>query len=184
MNQDLKAFAEKIKDFKSAYGAGGIQARTFADSWRVPLGEFLEKNKRKFLNPYADNAKIFNDSVMGYKSDGTVYTLEELLKVDEGKWAYLLKQTEENDMYFISKSDLIIFYLDDSAGFGTYTEFKKVVDHFKKPFIIVRSVSRQNLPHWIGSRRYFSLMRDRTAIEFRSLSEMKQFFKDYLGFRE
>ena len=184
MSQVLKAFAEKIKDFTSAYLAGGIQNRTRPDGWRQDITEFLEKNKKIANNPCADNAKIFNDSIMGYKENGSVYTLEELLKADEGKWAYLLKQTEENDMYFIGKSDIIIFYLDDSAGFGTYTEFREVVDRFKKPFIMIRSVSRQNLPHWIGSRRYFSLIRERNAIEFKNLTEMRQFFKDYLGFKE
>ena len=184
MNKDLQTFAEKIKDFKTVYLAGGIQNRTRPDGWRQNVSEFVEKNKRAALNPFADNSKIFNNSIMGYKEDGSVYTLEELLKVDEGKWAYLLKQTEENDFHFIANSDLIIFYLDDSAGFGTYTEFREVTDNFKKPFIMVRSVSRQNLPHWISSRRYFSLVRDRTAIEFKNLLEMKQFFKDYLGFKE
>ncbi len=183
MNQDLKHFAELIKDFKSAYEAGGIQHKVRPDGWRQDLAAFLEKNGRKANNPFADNEKIFNKSIMGYKGDGSTYSLEELLKNDEGKWAYLLKQTEENDMYFIKNSDIIIFYLDESAGFGTYTEFKAVVDKFKKPFIIVRSISRNKLPHWIGSRRYFALIRDRTAIEFKTLSDMKQFFVDYLGFK-
>ena len=184
MDNNLKNFANLIENFSSCYLAGGIQNRVRPDGWRQDLTTFLEKNSRKANNPYADNEKIFNPSIMGYKEDGSVYTLDELMKVDEGKWAYLLKQTEENDMYFISKSDIIIFYLDDSAGFGTYTEFRENIKKYKKPFIIVRSVARQKLPHWIGSRRYFALIRDKNAVEFKSLTEMKQFFKDYLGFKE
>jgi hypothetical protein len=183
MNLDLVSFAEQIKNFKFAYLAGGIQHKANPDGWRQDLTSFLEKNKRTAINPFADNEKIFNPSVMGYKSDGSVNSLDDLLRNDEGKWAYLLKQTEENDMYFIAKSDIVIFYLDSSAGFGTYTEFKETVDKFKKPFIIVRNISRNALPHWIASRRYFSLVKDRTAVEFKSLSDMKEFFVKHLNFK-
>lgn len=181
---DSKQFAELIKDFKKVYGAGGIQHRKFADGWRQDLNIFFDKNDKEFLNPVADNDKIFNPSVMGYKKDGSIYTLEELLKVDEEKRAMLLKQTEENDMYFIGESDLVIFYIDSTAGFGTMTEFRENADEFKKPFMIVRTIARNALPHWIEQRRYFALMVKKTAIEFKSLTELKKYFIDYLGFKE
>ena len=181
--QDLDKFAEKLKSFKSAYLAGGIQNRTRPDGWRQDLTEFFSKNNKKVNNPYADNEKIFNPSIMGYKDDGKVYTLAELMRTDEGKRTYLLKQTEENDLYFIDKSDLMIFYLDESAGFGTYTEFRENYDKFKRPVIIVRTIPRNKLPHWIEWRRYLSLIKEKTAIEFKSLSEMKEFFKGHLGFK-
>lgn len=173
-----------IKDFHSCYLAGGIQNRTRPDGWRQDLKEFFDNNKIKVYNPVEDNANIFNPSVMGYKPDGSSYTLEELANVDEKKETMLLKQTEENDMYFINKSDLLIFYLDDSAGFGTRSEFRDNFDKYKKPVIIVRSIARKNLRHWIKWRRYYSLIINRTAIEFKTLSDIKEFFKEYLQFKE
>jgi len=183
-DSDLKQFAERIKDFKSLYLAGGIQNRVRADGWRQDLCKFFEKNGRKTNNPCADNELIFNSAIMGYKDDGTSNSLEELQDLDEMKEAVLLKQTEENDLYFISNSDLIIFYLDDSAGFGTYTEFRENFNVFKKPIIIVRTISRKKLPHWIKWRRYRALILDKTAIEFRTLTEVKEFFKKYFNFTE
>lgn len=184
--QDLAKFAELIKGFKSIYGAGGIQNKARPDSWRQDLTEFFEINGVKFNNPYADNEKIFNPSIMGYKEDGTPYTLEELQNVDEDKEAVLLKQTEENDMHFIKNSEVVFFYLDGTEGFGTKTEFRENYDVFKKPIIIVRTnaVSIKNLSHWIKWRRYRALIKERTAIEFKTLTEVKQFFIDYLGFKE
>lgn len=184
MNQDLKQFAELIKNFKSVYPAGGIQNKARPDQWRQDLTEFFNKNSVKVNNPVKDNEKIFNPSIMGYKEDGSIYTLEELLKNNEDKWALLLKQTEENDFHFIPNSDLLIFYWDESAGFGTATEFRENYDEYEKPFIIVRTISRNSLPHWIAWRRYNALIKDKTAIEFKTLSAMKEFFKEYLGFKE
>ena len=62
------------------------------------------------------------------------------------------------------------------------TEFRENYDNYHKPFIIVRSISRLNLPHWIVWRRYRALMIDNLAVEFKTLAEAKQFFIDYLGF--
>lgn len=180
MNQDLEKFAELIKSFKSIYLAGGIQHRIRPDGWRQDLTTFFNKNNKKVNNPFADNSNIFNKSVMGFKEDGTVYTLDELIKVDEQKRETLLKQTEENDFYFIPNSDLILFYLDESAGFGTYSEFRDNFDKYKKPIIIVKTIPRLKLPHWIEWRRYEMLIKDKTAIEFKSLTEAKEFFKEYL----
>ena len=184
--KNLEDFAKLIKDFKSIYGAGGIQNKSRPDSWRQDLTVFFEKNSKKFINPYADNAKIFNPSIMGYKEDGTPYTLEELQTVDEDKEAVLLKQTEENDMHFIKNSDIVFFYLDGTEGFGTKTEFRENYDTFKKPMIIVRTnaVPRKSIAHWIKWRRYRAIIKEKTAIEFKTLTEMKQFFIDYLGFKE
>ena len=183
MNQDLNYFANLIKDFSSCYLAGGIQKKSRPDQWRQDIKEFFKKNERKVNNPVEDNEEIFNASIMGYKTDGSNYTLDELVKNNEVKWAMLLKQTEENDFYFIANSDLLIFYLDDSAGVGTATEFMKNYDNYKKPFIIVRTISRNNLPHWVGWRRYNALIKDKVAIEFKTLTEMKEFFKEYLKFK-
>ena len=148
--QNFLNFVELIKGFKSIYGAGGIQNKARPDSWRQDLTEFFEKNNIKFNNPYADNEKIFNSSIMGFKEDGTSYTLEELQNVDEDKEAVLLKQTEENDMHFIKNSDVIFFYFDGTEGFGTKTEFKETYDNFKKPIIIVRTntVPIKSISHW------------------------------------
>lgn len=183
---NLENFAKLIKDFKFLYGAGGIQNKSRPDSWRQDLTEFFGKNGKNFVNPYADNAKIFNPSVMGYKENGTPYTLEELQTVDENKEATLLKQTEENDMHFIKNSDVVFFYLDGTEGFGTKTEFRETYDVFKKPIIIVRTnvVPIKSIAHWIKWRRYNALVKDRTAIEFKTLTELKQFFIDYLGFKK
>jgi len=182
---NLKYFAEKIKGFKSIYGAGGIQNKSNPGGWREDLSEFFGFNSINFINPYTDNEKIFNPSIMGYKEDGSSYLLNELQTIDENKEAVLLKQTEENDMYFIKNSDVVLFYLDGSEGFGTRTEYKMNYDVFKKPIIIVRTsaVPIKNLPHWIKWRRYYGLILKRNTIEFKTLSELKQFFIEYLNFK-
>jgi len=180
MGQDIEIFAKKVKGFKSVYLAGGIQHRARPDGWRQMLTEFFEKYKIEIFNPVKDNANIFNPSVMGYKEDGTPYTLDELQTVDEAKEGLLLKQTEENDIHYMNKADLIIFYLDDSAGFGTYTEFRENYDTIKKPFIIVRTKAIKDLPHWIKWRRYDALIKENRAVEFKSLSDLKDYYKKYL----
>lgn len=184
MKYDLQQFAELIKEFKVVYGAGGIQHRSNPDSWRNDWEAFLVKNNREFINPYTDNLKMFNASMLGFKENGDPYTMTELVRVNEQKWAILYKQTEENDFHFIKNSDLLLFYLDSSAGFGTFTEFCKNFDTFKKPIIIIRNVSRLSLPHWVGWRRYNSLVIDKSAIEFSNLLEAKQFFINYFKFKE
>ena len=177
---DIESFAQKVKGFKSVYLAGGIQNRARPDGWRQMLTEFFEKYDVQVFNPVQDNANIFNPSVMGYKEDGTPYTLEELQTVDENKESLLLKQTEENDLHYMNQADLIIFYLDDSAGFGTYTEFRENYDRIKKPVIIIRTKAIKDLPHWIKWRRYNALIKENTAIEFKSMTDLKDYYKKYL----
>lgn len=184
MDEKLKQFADKIKGFKSAYGAGGIQNRKNPDSWRQDLAQFFGKNNIRFINPFADNQEIFNPSVMGYKQDGTIYTMDDLINVDHYKRVMLFKQTEENDMFFMQDADIQIFYLDDSAGFGTYSEFRDNYDRFKKPFIVVRRIAIAKLPHWIEHRWYRALNEDNMAIEFKNFNELKDFFVEYAGFKK
>lgn len=183
MDENLKQFAEKIKNLKSLYTAGGIQNRKNPDGWRQDLVKFFGNNNVRVINPYADNQEIFNQSVMGYNDDGNPYTMNDLLKVDPEKRIMLFKQTEENDMYFMEHVDLQIFYIDDSAGFGTYTEFKENFDRFNKPFIIIRRMSIEKLPHWI-EWRWFKALQSGIAIEFKNFAEMKRFFVEYLNFKE
>ncbi len=182
MEEHLKIFADKIKDLKSLYTAGGIQNRKNPDGWRQDLVKFFGNNNIRVINPYADNQEIFNQSVMGYNEDGKAYTMQDLLKIDPEKREMLFKQTEENDMYFMSMVDLQIFYLDDSAGFGTYTEFRENYETFQKPCVIVRRIAIDKLPHWI-EWRYNKLLRSGQSIEFKNFPEMKKFFTEYLNYK-
>jgi len=140
---DLTLFADKIKNFKTVYLAGGIQNRNNPESWRVPLTRFFESNNIEVYDPVKDNENIFNSSVLGFD----------------------------------------VKYLDGTESFGTWTEFKLVYD-LKKPFIIIRTESRKNLPDWIKWRRYFALIIDKIALEFRSFEELKRFFIEYLEFKD
>ena len=178
--KNLEYFVDLIKGFKSVYLAGGIQKRDNPESWRNPLKEFFEFNNIKVYDPVKDNEKIFNPSVLGFN----VKSLDELMKIDEVKHSVLLKQTEENDKYIIKeKADLVIFYLDGTESFGTWTEFALTYD-IKKPFIIVRTESRKQLPDWIKWRRFYALIIDRIAIEFRNFGELEELFITYLGFKK
>lgn len=183
MNKFLEQFAEEIKSFKTVYMAGGIQNASRAESWRTPLAGFFKLNNKIAFNPVADNESIFNQSVLGYKEDGTVIKMDDLQDIDEIKEALLFRQTELNDKTLIKKSDLLFFYYDDRIGHGTRTEFDWGCD-MKKKIIIVRTIPRNKIAHWNKWRRYFSLLIDRNAVEFKSLSEAKQFFIDYLKFKE
>jgi len=177
---DLILFTDKIKNFKTVYLAGGIQNRNNPESWRVPLTRFFESNNIEVYDPVKDNENIFNPSMLGFD----VKSLDDLMKIDELKHAVLLRQTELNDTYIIkNRADLIIFYLDGTESFGTWTEFKLVYD-IKKPFIIIRTESRKNLPDWVKWRRYFALIIDKIALEFRSFEELKRFFIEYLEFKD
>ena len=180
--KNLEYFVDSIKDFKSVYLAGGIQHR-IRQGWREDLQNYFLKNKIKVFNPVEDNSHIFHPSIMGYKGNGKTYSLSELQDIDELKESILLKQTEINDYYFIKISDLIVFYFDGTENFGTYTEFCWVYE-MKKPMIIIRNYPRRKLPHWIKWRRYFYLILEKRAIEFRSFVELKEFFKTYFGFQE
>ena len=182
--QSLKYFAMKLKEinFNTVYLAGGIQSAKSPNSWRDPVTTFFTINGRETFNPVSDNTLIFNQSILGYKDD-TPLILDDLQSTDELKEALLLRQTEINDMRAIKKADLIFFYLDDRAGHGTKTEFDRAYD-WKKPIIIVRSVSRKNLAHWNKWRRYYGLVIDNNMIEFKNLTEMKGFFVKYLDFKD
>lgn len=182
MEENLRIFAEKLKNIKSLYTAGGIQNRKNPDGWRQDLVKFFGNNNIRVINPYADNQEIFNQSVMGYNEDGKAYTMQDLLTVDHEKRIMLFKQTEENDMYFMSMVDLQIFYLDESAGFGTWTEFKANYEQFKKPCIIIRRMPPEKLPHWI-EWRWFKILQSGNAIEFKNFPEMKKFFIEYLNYK-
>lgn len=182
-NENLKQFAEKIKSFKSTYLAGGIQARKNPNRWRLDLTEFFDKNNIRVVNPVADNAEIFAPSVLGYKDDGTPYTIEDLIETDPDKRLMLFKSTEQNDLVFMQNVDIQVFYLDESAGFGTYTEYRENFNNFKKPCIIVRTIKSRELPHWIEWRVH-NMLKDGTAIEFKSFPDMKEFFVDYLKFKK
>lgn len=183
MDEKIKQFAEKIKGAKSTYLAGGIQNRKNPNKWRLDLTEFFGKNNMRVINPVADNQEIFAPSVMGYKEDGKPYTVEDLRISDPDKLAILYKQTEENDLHFMQIVDFHVFYLDDSIGFGTNTEFRENFDNFKKPVIIVRTIPDEKLGHWNWWRRHETL-KSGNAIEFKGFTEMKEFFKEYLGFKK
>jgi hypothetical protein len=183
MDDLIKQFAEKIKNLKSLYTAGGIQNRKNPDGWRQDLVKFFGKNNVRVINPYADNQAIFNKSVMGFSEDGTPYTMEDLITIDPEKRAMLFSQTEQNDLFFMNAVDLQIFYLDESAGFGTWTEFRENYDTIKKPFIAVRRLPISKFPHWIEPR-YFKSIRDGFGIEFKNFSELKKFFIEYLNYKD
>ena len=95
-------------------------------------------------------------------------------RINELKEALLLRQTEINDKQAIKKSDVIIFYLDDRIGFGTKTEFSWCYE-WKKPMIIIRNVPRKDLSHWIKWRRYYALVIERFALEFKSLTDFQNY---------
>ena len=181
MEKNLKLFAGKIKNLKSLYTAGGIQNRKNPDGWRQDMVKFFGTNNVRVINPYADNQEIFNQSVMGMNDDGKPYTMQDLLTIDPEKRIMLFRQTELNDMYFMANVDLQIFYIDESAGFGTWTEFRENYDNFKKPVIAVRRVLLEKLPHWI-EWRYFKLLQSDMMIEFKNFSDMKKYFVDYLNY--
>lgn len=183
MEENLKIFAEKIKNLKSAYTAGGIQNRKNPDGWRQDLVKFFGNNDVRIINPYADNQEIFNQSVMGMNDEGKPYTMQDLLIIDPEKRIMLFRQTELNDMYFMTNIDLQIFYLDESAGFGTFTEFRENYDEFKKPVIVIRRIAIEKLPHWI-EWRYFKSLQFGQMIEFKNFPEMKRFFVEYLNYKE
>lgn len=176
MEQDLKSFVSKIKNFKSVYLAGGIQSASKPNSWRDIMTEFFKKYNIIVFNPVDDNKEIFNQSILGYKEDGTAITMKDLQDIDELKEATLYRQTEENDRRAIQNSDLIIFYLDERIGHGTKTEFSWVYN-MKKPVIIIRTIARKQLSHWTKWKRYFGLMIDRNMIEFKSLTDTQNFLK-------
>jgi len=179
-------FLEMIKNFKSIYLAGGIENRSNPNSWRLVLIDFFNKNEVKgpIFNPVDDNQHVLHSSILGYKDDGSSYTLEELRKNDEVKMNLLVRQMELNDFNFINRSDLIIFYLDDSAGFGTYTEFRENCVKYKKPMIIIRNIARSDLHPWVEWRRHDALVNIKNAIEFKNLSELKLFFIKGFDFKE
>ena len=183
MNKNLEQFAEKLKQIKTVYLAGGIQNASMPNSWRSLLTEFFAKNNVKSFNPVSDNTAIFNQSVLGYKEDGTKIKIDDLQDTDEIKEALLFRQTELNDKNLIKKADLMFFYYDDRIGHGTRTEFDWACD-MKKKTIMVRTIPRNKIAHWNKWRRLYGLLIDRNVIEFKSLSEAKQFFIDYLKFKE
>lgn len=183
MEDKLERFAEKIEKAKSCYGAGGMQNRKQPNRWRKDLSEFFGKNGIKLVNPVEDNKDIFSGSMMGFKEAGVSYTLDELLKTDPEKRAMMFKQTEENDLHFMENVDFQVFYLDESIGFGTMTEFRENFDRIKKPVIIVRTLEVEKMAHWI-EWRWLKMLQTGDAIEFKSFSKMRQFFKEYLGFKE
>lgn len=184
MNEDqLKLFAEKIKNAKSAYGAGGMQRRKQPNRWRKDLAEFFEKNDLKLVNPVEDNKEIFSASMMGFKEDKVPFTLDDLLETDPEKRCMMFKQTEENDLHFMKNVDFQVFYLDDSIGFGTMTEFRENFDNIKKPAIIVRTIDVGEMAHWI-EWRWLKMIKNGDAIEFRNFTELREFFINYLGFKK
>jgi len=183
MEENLKIFADKIKNLKSLYTAGGIQNRKNPDGWRQDMAKFFGNNNVRVINPYADNQQIFNNSVMGYNDDGKPYNMMDLLTVDPEKRIMLFKQTEENDFFFMNNVEMQLFYIDDSAGFGTWTEFRENYDNIQKPFIMVKRLATEKLPHWI-EWRYFKAIQSGMAIEFRSFPEMKRFFVEHLNYKD
>ena len=86
---DLELFAQKIKGVKKVYLAGGIQHASQPNSWRDILTQFFNKNGVSVFNPVTDNAQIFNQSVLGYKEDGSPIHVTELQDIDELKEAVL-----------------------------------------------------------------------------------------------
>ena len=176
-------FIQKFGNFNTVYLAGGIQSAKMPNSWRSIIGEFLIYNNKLLFNPVDDNSNIFNQSILGYRTDGTALALEDLQDYDELKEAILLRQTELNDKKAIQESDLIFFFLDDRIGHGTMKEFDWAYD-WKKPIIIVRTISRRKLAHWNKWRRYFGLMVENNIMEFKTLGEVKEFFVQYFNFKE
>ena len=183
MEKKKKNFADKIKSAKSCYGAGGMQRRKNPNRWRKDLAEFFEKNNIKLVNPVEDNKDIFSNSMMGFKAEGISYTLDDLLKVDPEKRIMMFKQTEENELHFMENVDFQIFYLDESIGFGTMTEFRENYERIKKPAIIIRNIDISEMAHWI-EWRWFKMLKNGDAIEFRNFSDMREFFVNYLGFKK
>ena len=165
-----------LNKIKQIYLAGGIQAAAHPNSWRNLLTDFFNKEFSNIIvfNPVEDNSNIFHPSIMGRKDDGNPYSLGELQNIDELKEALLLRQTEINDKQAIKKSDVIIFYLDDRIGFGTKTEFSWCYE-WKKPMIIIRTIPRRNLAHWVKWRRYYALVIERFALEFKSLTDFQNY---------
>jgi hypothetical protein len=183
MEDNLKLFADRLKNLKSLYTAGGIQNRKNPDGWRQDLVKFFGNNNVNVINPYADNQEIFNQSIMGMNEEGKPYTMQDLLTIDPEKRIMLFRQTELNDLRFMENVDLQIFYIDESAGFGTYTEFRENYDTFKKPTVIIRRIAIEKLPHWI-EWRYYKLLQSGVGVEFKNFPEMKKFFVDYLNYKE
>jgi hypothetical protein len=183
MDDNLKKFAEKLKNAKSCYGAGGMQKRKNPNRWRKDLATFFEINAVRLVNPVEDNKEIFNASMMGFKEENIPYTLEELLDIDPEKRAMLFRQTELNDFKFMEMVDFQIFYLDESIGFGTMSEFRENYDRIKKPSIIIRTIEIRDLAHWV-EWRHFRMLKEGNAIEFKNFPEMKKFFIEYLNYKE
>jgi len=183
MEDKLEMFAKKLENATSCYGAGGMQKRKQPNRWRKDLAEFFEKNGINLVNPVEDNKDIFSDSMMGFKEEGVAYTLDDLLKIDPKKRAMMFKQTEENDLHFMENVDFQIFYLDSSIGFGTNTEFRENYDRIKKPVIIIRTIPVEDLAHW-NEWRWLDMLETGNAIEFKSFPDMKEFFKQYMGFKK
>ena len=179
----LEKFSEKLKKAKSCYGAGGMQKRKQPNRWRKDLAEFFEKNGINLVNPVEDNKDIFSDSMMGFKAEGVSYTLNELLKIDPEKRAMMFKQTEENDLHFMENVDFQVFYLDDSIGFGTMTEFRYNFDVLKKPVIIIRNIPVEDMAHWI-EWRWLKMLQSGDAIEFKNFTQVREFFVEYMGFKK
>ena len=168
----LNYFAKKIKGFKSVYLAGGIEKAQKQD-WRFSLERFFEKNKIKVFNPLRIDEKLLKSFKMKTK--------KELEKKSKLKYHIFLREIEEKDKFIIeNKSDLVIFYLNGKEGFGTWTELKWCYDKEKR-FMIVREEREKRLPEWIRWRKYFALAELR-CIEFKSLSDLKEFFVVYFGF--
>jgi hypothetical protein len=99
------------------------------------------------------------------------------------KESMLYRQTEINDKKAIKDSDLIFFYYDSRIGHGTMTEFDWACD-MKKPIIIVRRTPRKSIAHWNKWRRYFAIVVDNHAVEMKDLTEVKDFFKKYLSYKD
>ena len=54
----------------------------------------------------------------------------------------------------------------------------------KKPIIIIRTIPRKVICHWNKWKRYYKLVIEKNAIEFKTLIEMKEFFIKNLNFKE
>lgn len=183
MENKFSIFAEKIKNAKSCYGAGGMQKRKNPNRWRKDLAEFFENNNIKLVNPVEDNKDIFSPSMMGFKSEGIPNTIDDLLETDHEKRIMMFKQTELNDLHYMQNVDFQIFYLDDSIGFGTMTEFRENYDNFKKPTIIIRTIEPKDMAHWV-EWRWYNMIKSGDAIEFKNFTDLRQFFIDYLKFKK
>lgn len=161
------------------YSAGAIQ-NALRTPWRDELREIVESIGGEFKDPVGDNANIFNQAVLGYHSDGTYKTLEYLINHDEDKAAMLLKQTEENDLYYIQHvCNVIFFFYDDRAGHGTKTEFDRAFDWGKK-IILVRGVSRMTMAHWNLWRRTMG-KKTGQVVEFGTLPEAYEYIRKTYG---